>query len=254
MITISSLINIAKHEISARLIKSKGLTEFEKINKELENDGCSIIYNFLSKNECDNLIEIGRRLINEKSDCVALESNNSDARIYGVDLIANDFGLRGKTDRIDEWAKRFYKTDEIKSFQMLGNIKYNEENLGSGGGWHRDSPFSHQFKFIIYLNDVNKYNGPFQYIKGTHKERELYRYSKLINAPLDRYRFNNEEILEIENEIYKDKVATIEGLAGTLLLADVKGLHRGKPLISGERWATTRYYYKKQIPDQFSKK
>ncbi len=41
---------------------------------------------------------------------------------------------------------------------------------------------------------------------------------------------------------------TLTGGAGTLLAANVKGLHRGKPLLSGERWALTRYYYRKNIP------
>jgi hypothetical protein len=33
------------------------------------------------------------------------------------------------------------------------------------------------------------------------------------------------------------------GPAGTLVLADTTGIHRGRPLIAGERIALTNYYY-----------
>lgn len=149
---------------------------------------------------------------------------------------------------MDIWAKNFYRTEDLKYFQMLGHIVYKEGNLGSGSGWHRDSPFSHQFKFILYLNDVNEGNGPFQYILGTHKEDEIYRYTKVLEADLGKYRFSESDVDVIMRKMTNLKIANIIGNAGTLLIADVKGLHRGKPLEYGERWATTRYYFDKNIP------
>ena len=46
-------------------------------------------------------------------------------------------------------------------------VKYNKNNLGSGGGWHRDD-FNFQFKAILYLNDVSMDNGPFQLIENSN--------------------------------------------------------------------------------------
>jgi len=242
------LINILKHEISSRMITCKGLTGQGDLDLRLERDGCAVMENFISKDTCVDLIERAKQVIKENKNSVRLESNGSDTRIYGVNKIEDAYELKSETEILDIWAKKFYKTERLKYFQMLGHISYKEGNLGSGSGWHRDSPFSHQFKFILYLNDVDESNGPFQYMLGTHREDEIYRYTKLLKADLSKYRFSENDVESILMKMPDVRMANVTGKAGTLLIADVKGLHRGKPLERGERWATTRYYFDKKIP------
>ena len=46
---------------------------------------------------------------------------------------------------------------------MANKLIYKKGNLGSGGGWHRDTFFKKQLKFIIYLSDVGEKNGELFY-------------------------------------------------------------------------------------------
>lgn len=242
------IINLIKHKVSSYLAHSGNITGNKIIDDELEKNGCVVIEDFISAEKCNKLIQIGKKVMLENPNLVKSESNNSDLRVYSVDSIEKDFSLQSETIVIDSWAKKFYRTNEIKHFQMLGYIRCLKDNLGSGGGWHRDSPFRHQFKFILYLSDVEEKNGPFQYIKGTHKERKIFKYCRKLGHSLSKFRFSDQEVEKICKEIPENEILTITGKAGTLLIADVKGLHRGKPLLDGERWATTRYYFKNKIP------
>jgi len=242
-----------KHLLSSKLIDLEIAKENEEISNKLQKDGCAVLEDFVEKKECDALIAEAKRLMENRPELIATESNGSDQRVYFIDEVAGAYKLTNETKLIDDWAKRFYKTRDLKYFQMLGHIVYKENNLASGSGWHRDSPFAHQFKFILYLNDVNLENGPFQYIKGSHKERDIFRYSKISGVPLSAYRIENSIMDKLIDEYFKQRLLTITGKAGTLLIADVKGLHRGMPLLAGERWATTRYYFNKKIPTHFSK-
>lgn len=247
------VLNMLKHLVSAHLVKGKGFTGDLHIDKSLEKTGCAVIPNFLSGDICKALVERASVIIQNRPDVVTIESNNSDNRVYGIDTLDGIFDLTNETILLNNWARNFYKTNNIKYFQMLGHIRDKKNNLGSGGGWHRDSPFSHQFKFIIYLTDVDKENGPFQYISGTHKEKNIFKYSKKTGISLNKYRFTEDQIEAIIANNPECKIETILGKAGTLMVADVKGIHRGMPILAGERWATTRYYFKNHIPEHLAR-
>lgn len=239
-----------KHVISDFLVNIE-CTDNDIYNLEMKKNGCLVIKNFIDKELCDSLVLDGKKIINNRNDAVSIESNGADLRVYGVNKIENKFELKIEADKLNAFAKKFYKKNEISYFQMLGNINYMENNTGSGGGWHRDSPFSHQFKFILYLSDVNENNGPFQYLVGSHRTDSIFEYSKRCGIKLGQYRFTDKQFNEIASDKYQIK--TVCGAAGDLLIADVKGLHRGKPLVEGERWATTRYYFRNEVPEEFNR-
>ena len=112
-------------------------------------------------------------------------------------------------------------------FLMANRVRYVEGNMGSGGGWHRDSPFSRQVKFIWYLSDVGSQNGPFEYIEKTNsnviQNRKKY--------PIGKARFD---------EVY-DAPTTCLGKAGDLMICDTHSIHRGSPIEIGTRYAITLY-------------
>ena len=112
---------------------------------------------------------------------------------------------------------------------MANRVVPKEGNLGSGGGLHRDSPFSHQIKCIWYLNDVSSENGPFHYAPGTNfnllRTRNVY--------PLGQTRF----------EKAHDALVEVHARAGSLLVCDTKCVHGGKPMTSGVRYAVTLYTF-----------
>lgn len=79
-------------------------------------------------------------------------------------------------------------------------------------------------KFFFYLTDVSSETGPHCFVKGSHR---------YIPKPLmvDR-RLSDDEVLEYFS---RDDIVEIYGKKGTIIAADTIGLHKGKPLTSGER-------------------
>lgn len=51
-----------------------------------------------------------------------------------------------------------------RTFAYLTRNINGEETVNSQSGWHRDGDFDGSVKVIIYLNDVDRENGPFEYI------------------------------------------------------------------------------------------
>ena len=123
---------------------------------------------------------------------------------------------------------------------LAAKVVAKPKNLGSGGGWHRDSMYEKQIKAISYLSDVDGDNGPFQYVVGSHSKGSVLRTLDLHHGPnLKRFRADD---LERWCESNQERVETIVGSAGDVILVDTRGLHRGMPIISGTRYALTNYY------------
>jgi hypothetical protein len=215
---------------------------------ELNTNGLFRVDNFLNVDMCREMISGFDAIKRARPGILSLESNGADERLYGADRAANVFQLGSQAANLDRLAEAFYRSRDIMHFQMAGHIRWTPDNLGSGAGWHRDSPFSQQFKFIIYLNDVSEENGPFQYVPGSHRRTAISKYSRALKCPLSQYRFADTDIINLVRAGILREPLTQTGPAGTLLVANVKGLHRGMPLTRGERWAVTRYYFKKRIP------
>lgn len=122
-------------------------------------------------------------------------------------------------------------------FTMANKVVYRQENLGSGGGWHRDNIYSRGFKSLVYLSDVTTADGPFSYIPKSH---HIFNHLFKVNKP-ERYQFENSEI----EKLAKTQVE-VTASAGSLVLFDTNILHRGKPVGEGHsRYALTNYYHYK---------
>ncbi|MBD2439682.1 phytanoyl-CoA dioxygenase family protein [Nostoc sp. FACHB-110] len=90
--------------------------------------------------------------------------------------------------------------------------------------WHRDSEDRRIIKIIIYLNDVTKENGPFEYVPASFTSiynPNFYRlYYKIYNTGID-----DEELNEI---VPKSAWKSCQGPAGTVIIADTQRLlHHG---------------------------
>lgn len=215
---------------------------FSSIEKNLYNLGFSVENNFFKNSEIDMLEDLALEFFEKNQDLISFESNGSDRRIYKVDNYTSIFEI----DKLNSLAYNLYKKFSFlasdNKFTLLGHITNSENNLGSGGGWHRDSPFVHQFKSIMYLTDVGTNNGPFQYIPGSHKFSSILSYSRSLNCPLSQYRFKEDEISIILENCKNFNIVDFTGEKGTVLFVDTRGLHRGKPIIDGNRIAITRYF------------
>lgn len=106
-------------------------------------------------------------------------------------------------------------------------------------------------KLFVYLTDVDADRGPHEYVRGSHTAAD-----RRFRA--DR-RFADDEVVD---HFGVDAVATVTGPAGTMFLADTKGLHRGTPVRAGHRavfqleWASslfghavTRHRLRRAVPE-----
>ena len=231
---------------------SKKQTElYYDIQKDLKIDGCSFVENFLDAATCEKLRSAADDFLFKNPSVVTLESNGYDKRVYRVDKYTDQFNISAIDEIANNLFSDFSFIIEPDHFMLLGVIEAGPDNLVSGSGWHRDSPFTHQFKTIVYLSDVSEENGPFQYIKGTHRYSSVQESARFLGKKLSERRFANEEVQKlVENNVVQE-LTTFVGKAGSLLIADTRGLHRGSPLKQDSRYALTRYHFATKRSDKF---
>ncbi len=215
------------------------------IVNNLNNKGYHILENYISSEMVSVLKNEVDRLFKDYKNFAWSDSEDSDHRIHGSQRGSKLIAQFNKDDFLQLICDAFLGHSAFP-FSTLSARLYSQKNsLGSGGGWHRDTPYeSKQFKAILYLTDVGMENGPFQYVDGTQNEISLYRNIWKHNIKYGQHRFEDDEV----EKILKDKyygLTTFPGTAGTLLLVNTFGLHRGMPIKSGTRYALTNYYYKK---------
>jgi hypothetical protein len=216
--------------------------DIDAILAVLERDGVVALPNYWSADKCAGARDEIERLMGEFPEVVQKFSGGADRRMFGVEtkspalaeFHADPF-LRGIGEQLGGFG--------LYNFATLGaRIDATSENNGSGDGWHRDA-HGYQFKSIIYLSDVIEENGPFEYLPGSHKRwRATFEaaFGGLPPAPNSRYEAASIEAMRARFGL---AVNSFIGPAGTLLLVNTAGIHRGRPLRSGTRYALTNYFY-----------
>jgi hypothetical protein len=216
--------------------------DFPRLLSRLQSSGVVAVPGYWPTEKC----ALGRneidRLAVEYPGVVQRNSGDADKRMFGVESVSpqlaefhNDPFLIAIGERLGGFA--------LYNFATLGaRIDATTENNGSGDGWHRDA-HDFQFKAILYLSDVDIENGPFEYLAGSQKKWRAAldtAVGGLPSAPNTRY-----EPVLVDRLLsrYGAKPDRFVGHAGTLLLVNTSGLHRGQPLKSGSRYALTNYYY-----------
>jgi hypothetical protein len=227
--------------------------EENKILQEIRTKGFCIIPNFYSGKECaDTRQEIDKLL--EKYDAqIFKDEKDSDHRIHGADRLSPIIEKFFKNPTVDRLVRAHEKTDNIVGFTLAARLEYKPNNLGSGGGWHRDWAVNKQIKAILYLSDVDEQKGPFQFLEGSQRHSNIVKDSFLNNFEFNQNRFTD---AEVETMIKRDpaKLRTFTGKAGTLLLVNTRGIHRGMPILNGTRYALTNYYWSNMpIPSHLEK-
>lgn len=228
---------------------SKVNIQQSKIIQDLNTDGISIIPKFLSPTQCKKYISLIDKHID--SEVIWQDNTKSDTRLFFLEEIepkSKNFLFHPFIIDI----LRSYLGIEKGSAMLLGaRLEYAQGNLGSGGGWHRDSPFTRQLKAICYLNDVSEENGPFQMMLKTHNKGDILR--DLLNGRLKpgQYRFTDNDIEDFKQS-KTSTIKTFTGNAGDLAFVDTKCLHRGKPIETGVRYVLFCYYWRGKMPSHFN--
>lgn len=215
-----------------------------KISQEISELGFSIVENFLTGDECETLEERSNKLFLTDNQNIRVASNGFDKRFFGIEFFDKHFKLE-KFENIS--FKSFSELVKIKEYgytYMLNKITAGEGNLGSGEGWHRDSPISPQYKAILYLTDVSDSHGPFQYMPKTNSFESIIKIANILKSTIGDYRYSNNSIDKlVDNGFY---IKTFKAKKGTLILADTRGIHRGKIIEKDYRIALTRYSFYKE--------
>jgi hypothetical protein len=214
----------------------------EEIVQSLQVKGFYVWENFLDDETCDRIRNSIDNLTEKYSESIWRDEEDADNRIYNAELLDKDIRDFNQHEALKNLAGRYLHTRTTPFVTLANRIKAKSgENRGSGGGWHRDTNYIHQFKSIVYLNDVNSENGPFQYVSGTQFKGTLFEFRK-FGIKLDQNRLNDEEVERIvDGSDYS--ITEFTAKRGTCLLVDTSGIHRGKPLMKGERYALTNYFY-----------
>ena len=229
----------------SRTLSNKGESA-KKIIERINNDGYYILEDYYSKNHCDLLIKEIDNMIEVHGKKVWVDNFGSDHRLYGADR-KSDFIVDFFQDRKLRNIAEGYMESHLVGFTLAARLNAKPENLGSGGGWHRDA-LKKQIKSILYLTDVNEENGPFEYFKKTHQASEKIQ-NFLLNELKHHTRYSEDEISK-----FKDKgLKTFTAQAGTVILVDTSGIHRGRPIDEGNRYALTNYFWTDSIPQHISK-
>jgi hypothetical protein len=221
------------------------LSEIEKgYLEELRKNGVVAIPNFFSEKECDLMIESFENIDNKYA-----HYYDNDKRIFGIEKLSP---IHKQLFHDNEMFKRIgeaYIGEElILQTTMAAKISAdNKVKYGSGGGWHRDS-FSRQFKAIAYLKDVGIENGPFMYIKTSHTMENIKKvlFELKGHTPPSNYRYTDEEIEKIK-EILNAEISYIIAPKGSLVLADIRGLHTGMKIEKDSRYSVFNYYIAKSF-------
>lgn len=90
--------------------------------------------------------------------------------------------------------------------------------------FHYDMDRIKFLKIFIYLTDVNSENGPHCYVKESH-----------IRKPRALLSDGRKSDSEIKIHYSESQINELHGSQGTIILADTRGFHKGKPLASGHR-------------------
>ncbi|MBC7448312.1 MAG: phytanoyl-CoA dioxygenase family protein, partial [Hymenobacteraceae bacterium] len=165
---------------------------------------------------------------------------------YGAERVSELIRGYHADPRLTALAEAFHQAPTLNLFTLANRVRPEPGGLGSGGGWHRDSVHQRQLKTLLYLTDVQDGTGAYQYVAGSHRPADLLRL-----AHTGQVAFNQNRLAEVEiNAIVAAGTGsaayhlhTVTAPAGTLVITDTRGLHRGQPLTHGIRYALTNYFF-----------
>jgi hypothetical protein len=227
--------------------------EVVRILDEVDAQGFSVLPGFLNADFCATLKNEIDRLIVTHEDILWSDKHDSDRRIFGANEVSEEINAFYEDPFITDLTSRYEKRAIKSGFTMAARMKWKPDNLGSGGGWHRDDATRKQVKAIAYLSDVDDNNGPFQYLIGSHKPIDVLKKQWGYDLKYKQNRFENEVVDEMIKD-HPDRLRTFKAPAGTVIIVDTRGIHRGKPMEEGVRYALTNYYFLQQVSPHIREK
>lgn len=261
--TLSYIRGLSSKELKDRCesVSFDGLKHTEAVKKTLDDSGIVIIKNFISEDvikkisstvaelssSIEEFLASGKRTLETKS--ILFQINNE--KLSGYKELADHKKTvasvrqgqdKGMVDVFNvDYAFKELKNDLRAVYEdsgilpIISNVKQKSEftNLNfyfnsevlSTRGFHAD-PFNKQLKAFIYLTDcISLDDGPYTYVKESHKDSPYRAANKAISESLP----NKTECPLIDHQ----KIIPVIGKAGSLVISDQSGFHRGFPQSEG---------------------
>ena len=158
-------------------------------------------------------------------------------RIYHVEKLVRELEAVRHDPFVLDIAKAYYGVpfhSNVLVFQH--NTQTNEHTRY----YHVDA-FIREFKSFVYLDDVDPGNGPFAYLRGTHRSHFTRLKKQVLGNPEGE---NPTSFFEDDIRPLIDREVQVCGPAGTLILTNVRGLHRGSPQLERSRSVLVNYILK----------
>lgn len=242
---LAALIHYTYFELSHLGIFSPHQKGDRKILQDIADKGYVVIPNYMSLDSCNDCIKDIEWMFSHKQEFVA---RFSDDRIFGAEIFSDNIMRFAADQYLIDLSEHFMCTDTVNGFTLANKVEAREGSKGSGEGWHKDMSFR-QFKVILYLNEVTENNGPFQIIERSHLLSQYLADIRKVKLNFGRLIFTEQEIKKITQD-NPQKIRTITGQPGTLVIANTACIHRGCPPREGVRYALTNYFMERhQIGD-----
>ncbi|MFN4055072.1 MAG: hypothetical protein ACK4GU_09375 [Alishewanella aestuarii] len=210
--------------------------------------GLCVIPGFVDDAFCTMARDTIDALLNDERCKLWQDPLQADTRIMGVEHLASQLNIFTQP-LINYVIRQLYNNADLNGFVMAGKITARPGNLGSGQGWHRDSVNEEQFKALLYLSDVDQLHGPFEYFLKTFSRRSMKAVERGYGIGLKQNRLTDDEI----SKLPANRRLTLCQKKGTLVIANTRAIHRGAPILCGERYALTTYSWTSAIPPHIGK-
>jgi hypothetical protein len=214
---------------------------------EVVRSGICVIPNYWSLEQCAwARLEVDR-IIDQYPKYLS-PSAQSDKRVYGANRVSPAIETFNKDPELTAIASAYNQVATIAAFTLGARMQFSVGNSGSGEGWHRDA-FFRQFKAILYLSDAGLDNGPFQLIRDSHRRASILHDMRVAGLSYMQNRLTDQNVAKLIDQDF-DRLITLNGSAGTLILVDTSAVHRGMPIKIGTRYALTNYYFPEDMINQ----
>lgn len=214
---------------------------FRKVISDLNDYGISTVPNFLEKKDLDQIIKDIQPEIKKIIESIPKKKRyyrNSKMGIYRLYEISKLFKVTKKIFYNSSFVRniaKYYISRNVEFYQDMVEIrqplkKKLIEMKSSSDNYHFDD-WKIRLKFFLLLSDVGKEDSPMCYLKKSHKipliTKKIEYY---LNGKKGNYGYHsNAEIRQIKKKYnLKEQICTFK--AGTLIIADTRGLHKGTPL------------------------
>ncbi len=224
------------------------LTSAKKELETLVRDGVVVIENFLdsetAKNIASELMPTMKKVMDGQYTGSCKFERFSEYGVYRLmnpEKEASSCNVFFDNPLIADIA-RAYVGPKTVSYQHMAELKPEPGKEAIADNYHFDD-WKHRFKAFLYLTDVGEANAPLAYVKGSQR-RALWRRDKEFDfyhkGHTEAY-FTAEETERLK-EKHGFKEISFTGKAGTLILADLRGLHRGTALKEDNRLILANFF------------